>query len=214
MELFWLPLLYPLLLFSSVVDDPVVRRWFGDTEQRSLECEHLSQQEAHERFPAAVPKPSARGTTFFDRDAVVCRPPMVRPGLRDARDELVLSSLQSELPASARGALAAAPAATRWFVEAHYPDLRVAAKVQAASAVALQELGAAVHMRAPLPAAGDLEVLHGLPLDEKLPLACERMWREGSLTDDDALLSLALLRERETLLHAGVCQTGRWRWLR
>lgn len=214
MELFWLTLLYPLLLFSSVVDDPVVRRWFGDTEQRNLECEHLSQQEAYERFPVAVPPSSPRGTTFVERDAVVCRPMMVRAGLRDARDELVLSSLHAELPAAARGALAAAPAATRWFVDAHYPDLRVAAKVQTASAVALRELGASVHLQAPLPAAGDVEVFHSLPIEEKLPFACARMWREGSLGDDDALLSVALLRERETLLHAGVCQAGRWRWLR
>jgi hypothetical protein len=62
-------------------------------------------------------------------------------------------------------------------------------------------------------AATDVEVMNALPLQDALPLACRQLHREGGLKDTEALVGVAVLREDETQLHAGVCAQGAWRWL-
>src|SRR3712207_7590994 len=65
-------------------------------------------------------------TTLFrsERDALVCTERLLRPGLRDDRDEAVLSELAglvADLTASA-GELHAGLAGRTWLVEAFHPD--------------------------------------------------------------------------------------------
>ena len=79
---------------------------------------------------------------------------------------------------------------------------------------ALLDRSLKVSDRAPALAAGDIEVIGRLSPQAAYPIACTRYAAAGSLGDDDALLTIVLRDPQETLLHAGICTGGRWRWLR
>ena len=65
-----------------------------------------------------------------------------------------------------------------------------------------------------LNSAGDLEVLHAMPMKDAIRAACRRLFSSGRLKPGDAFLTVALLHRDETQLHAGVCADGGFRWVR
>ncbi len=209
--IYWLGAIFSL---SNSAGDPVMQGWKGRDEARQLDCERLSQAEAHERFPAEVPATALRSAALMDIDALVCRRRLLRYGERDDRDELVLSQLGVEVAGLTQQAMALAAPQTRWFVDAFYPQPQVAQKIANAARLSLAEAGQHVSSQAPLLAAADVAILRELTLADALPLACQRLSAEKTLGDHDAFLGVALVRPQETQLHAGVCLQGGWRWLR
>ena len=199
---------------SDVVRDPVQHGWRGRQELRELECERLSQAEAHLRHFAEVPPTHMRSQALMELDALVCHRRIVPFGARDARDDAILSQLQNEVTAITAQAVASTDASTRFIVDAFYPQPQVAGKIRYATQQRLAESGRVTTTQMPLLAAADVEVLQGLPVQDALPAACARLQAEGSLPADHAFLAVALLREQETQLHAGLCIAGGWRWLR
>jgi hypothetical protein len=215
--LFWLSVLF---LSSDHAADPIQQAWLGRSHTRDLSCERVSQAEAHRRFPATVPATAMRSTTFMDVDALVCARRLVPVGERDARDDVIVSQLGTEVAAIV-GAVAGVvdPAdmgegGGRVFVDAWYPSPPVAQKIAIATRQALAQGGHRVSNLAPLLAAGDVEVLQSLSIAEALPVTCARLFAEQTLTGRDVFVGVALLRDNETQLHAGLCQKGRWQWLR
>jgi hypothetical protein len=209
--LYWLAAMFAL---SDHAADPAQQAWRGRQEGRQLDCTRMSQAAAHERHPAAVPPPTMRGTALQELDALVCERRMVRYGTRNDRDELVLSTLHAEVTALAQQAMAGTAPATRWLVDAYYPQPEVARKIANATRTTLAAAGQQVSSQPPLLAAADVAILHGLPIADALPWACRRLAAEGTLEATDAFLAVALVRAQETQLHAGICQQGGWRWLR
>lgn len=214
METLLIYLLTLLMAGGDRVLDPAVRMAAGRQVGRHLSCERISQREAHERAPSEVPAPHPRAGAISNVDAMVCTRPLLRLGSRPARDELVLSHLRDDVQGLALQAAGLADPGVRWVVDAHIPEPAVANKVAVAGRTALAELGASVSARAPVPAAGDVEVMRDLPLEDALALACRRMTSDGTLRPQDVWLSYALVRPYETRLHAGLCVRGAWRWLR
>ena len=107
----------------------------------------------------------------------------------------------------------AAPERT-WLVEVYYPRVAVGQKIGFAVKNALLDRNRIVTDRAPTLAAGDIEVIGRLPHEKAWPLACMRYRAVGALGENDALLAVVLRDHRETMLHAGTCIDGVWRWLR
>ena len=137
-------------------------------------------------------------------------------GARRAQDDAILYGLRTTA-AEMAGLVAELdePRPERtWLVETFYPDPGVAHKIAFAVKSALLDRDLSVSDRAPTLAAGDIEVLGQLRQSAAYPLACTRYASAGSLRADDALLAIVLRDPRETILHAGVCTDGRWRWLR
>lgn len=209
--LYWLAVLFS---FSDHFADPIHVAWKGMDEARELECERLPQKEAHRRYPAEVPPTAMRSQTLMQIDALVCHRRIVRLGEREARDEAILTHLSEEVDQISAQAIAAAAKDTDFYVDAYYPDIAVAMKIANATRHALADSSRRVSSQAPLPAAGDVDVLLGLPLQQALPVACARLQAEGTLKPNEAFLAVAVLRPQETQLHAGLCQQGLWRWLR
>lgn len=211
---FWLLVL--LWLAPSLADrlhDPAPGVWQSKEEVRNLECARMPQTAAHERYPGVVPEPSPRTGTMVQIDALICSRRVIGLGTRAARDEVILSSLSRTVGELTQSAQAWAGSDGTWQVEAFYPDPRVASKIAGAARTDLAGRGLRVSERVPLLAAGDLAVMRGLPAKELYPWACRRWFDLASLGPADTLLGVALLDERETQLHAGVCSQGNWRWL-
>lgn len=182
---------------------------------RSLECAWVSAEVASRTMPGEVRPVRPRGE-YVERDALVCEQRLMRPGLREARDEAVLAELDgltTELATTA-GDLHPELADHTWLVEAHYPSPQVAAKLTFATKDVLVRRGLAVSDRAPILSANDLEILTRLAPDEAYEAACVRYAQNGSVRPDDALLAVVSRDARETILHAGLCVDGRWSWLR
>jgi hypothetical protein len=210
--IFWLG---TLLTFGDHAQDPVQQVWKeGRQAARELDCERMSQAQAHDMNPADVPATSARGMALVRVDAMVCKRRIVGYGERDARDEFILSSLRADMGAMTKQAATGISAQTTWRVDAFYPNPKMVQKINVAARTALAESGHQVSSQSPFLAAGDIAVMQGLAMAQALPLACTRMYAEGSLAETDAFLALALLNPSESELHAGVCQQGSWRWLR
>ncbi len=206
-----------LISLPSLVErvrDPLEGWVPGDVELQDLDCEPLGIQAARERSPGEVAAASARGD-FLDRRAVLCRQRLMPHGVRRGRDDALLSELRATAAATATLVADLQPAERQrtWLVETFYPDPAVAYKIGFAVKGALVERGIAVSDRAPSLAAGDIEVLGRLRPQEAYPLACKRYVMAGSLGPDDALLAVVLRDPSETILHAGLCVDGRWRWL-
>ncbi len=180
-----------------------------------LECEPVTEVGARRLRPGQVAPPSAR-QDFLDRRAVVCRERLMPQGLRRAQDDAILSELRttSRDLAALVGELDTEQQARTWLVETFYPDSAVAAKIAFAVKNALLDRDLRVSDRAPTLAAGDIEVIGQLEPQAAYPLACTRYAASGSLESTDALLAIVLRDSRETILHAGVCADGEWRWLR
>ncbi len=203
-----------LLVFVSP-KDPAPGLLHSKNEARNLECERLSVEEASRAHPGDVAPPGPRGD-YYARSALVCTERLVRPGLRDARDEAILSTLDarsSELAAAADALRPELQGAT-WLVETYYPDPQVAAKIGFATKNALVFQGLRVSDRTPLLGAGDVQVITRMTPSDAYAAACRRYADNGSLGPDDVLLGVVSLDPRETALHAGLCQQGTWTWLR
>lgn len=181
---------------------------------REHDCERMSVETAERRYPGQVPPVRPRGE-YLERGAVVCRERLLS-GVRDARDEAILATLEaraSEL-SEVVGALRPDLAGHTWLVEAHHPSVAVNGKIAFATKNALVRRGLVVSDRTPALGAGDIDVLTRMPPADAYPAACQRMSDGGMLKDTDVLLAVVLLDPRETALHAGLCAQGRWTWLR
>lgn len=209
-----------LVVMSFVVllertSDPSAGVMRSKQESRNLECQRISQAEAHARHPVAVPEPAARATSAVT-DALDCQRLYMREGERPARDELVLSSLRKDVSELIATAAAKIPngQSVVWHVDAFYPEQAVAAKVAVAARTQMAELGFAVSDRVPLLAAGDIAVLGRMPPQQAYPVACSRYVAQGLLDDNHVFLGFMLVDAREGQLHAGLCMRGKWTWLR
>src|SRR5690606_12736842 len=70
---FLLFLLANLFVYGDVARDPANAAWTSPEQVRQLDCERLSQADAHARHPGTVPPPNARSTTLMQIDALECR---------------------------------------------------------------------------------------------------------------------------------------------
>ena len=213
-------LLWFLFLGSDHVEDPIHAGWLGRAALKDLDCERLDQAEAHRRYPATVPATSMKLGTLVTRDAMVCRRMIVPWSERAHREGALLASLSDEAAHMASAVVSAVSGAvdgqrtTRVFVDAFHPDPRMAHKIARASRHALAERGVQTLDLPPLLAAADVDVVATLPLEKAIAVGCARLHAEGTLSPDDVWVGVALLREHETTLHAGLCRQGRWSWLR
>jgi hypothetical protein len=211
-------LLVNLLAYGDLLRDPANASWFSQQRVRQLECERLSQAEAHARHPGTVPPPNARSGALMQVDALACRHLLVAEGARSPRDEAILQRLEQDVGELVGLAAAVSEPDTRWIVDAHYPSPPMVRKIAGSARVALAERGRQVSDAPPRLSAGDVEVLRTLPMREAIPFACRRLHASGALQsapdDDVALLSIALLHPGESQLHAGTCRRGEFRWLR
>lgn len=209
-----------LLLFHAPdlverTQDPLHGWIASQAELRDLECERTTVERARRLAPGQVAEPSARGD-FLERDAVICRERLMPQGIRRASDEAILHGLRTTARdlAALVGELDADDQRRTWLVETFHPEPRVAYKVGFAVKNALLDQRLRVTDRAPTLAAGDIDVIGSLAPRKAYPLACSRYAAEGALGSGDALLAIVLRDTRETILHAGTCIDGRWRWLR
>lgn len=218
MDGFLLFLLANLFVYGDVARDPANAAWTSQADVRQLECERLSQADAHARHPGTVPPPNARSSTMMQIDALECRHYVVAAGAREPRDEAILQRLSDEVGELTALAATTGEQGTRWIVDAHYPSPSMVRKIASAARVALAERGLRVDDAPPRLSAGDVEVLRTLPMREAIPLACRRLHAAGALPaaadEDVAVLSVALLHPSESTLHAGVCHRGEFQWLR
>ncbi len=207
--LFWLA-----LQLGRAPDDPAPGWAWTTTEARGLDCEQTTTEAADRRYPGRITTTPPRGD-FVERDAVICRQRLTRPGLRAPLDEAVLGELDrltGELATAAAGRYPELAGRT-WLVEAHYPSAQVAAKVSFAAKNALAARGLAVSDRVPSLGPDDVGVITRLPPEEAYPAACRRYADSGAMGPGDALLAVASVDPRDTALHGGVCAGGRWAWL-
>jgi hypothetical protein len=198
-----------------ISQDPAPSMARSQTWSRNLECERVSAEAGSERYPGRIVASAPRGD-FIERDAVICRERLTRPGLRAPRDEAILSTLEDEATDLTTAAQSRRPdlAGRTWLVEAFYPSAPVAAKVSFATKAALMRRGLRVSDRAPTLGAGDVDVITRMVPDEAYPAACRRYFATGSLREGDALLAVVSRDPRETILHAGLCDRGQWTWLK
>jgi len=184
-------------------------------QARSVICTRLEQRQAAQQHPDRIEPPPPRGE-YFTRNLEVCTERLVRAGLREARDEAVLMSLEDTARDIARATRGVRPdLAHRTFqVEAHYPSGAVAGKIRFATQNALMSAGASVSDKRPLLTAEDVVVLSQLSPDAAYAGACERYARSGGMGDQDALVAVIVRDPRQTDLQAGVCADGRWMWVR
>lgn len=182
---------------------------------RSLDCRRVTTEEASTLYPGLIEPPKPRGEAV-ERDVVLCTQRLLPPGTRLARDEAVLSNLESSVVGFAEAAASLRPdlADRTWLVQAYYPDDTVAAKISFAAKNALMTENLVVSDRAPMLAAGDIDVITRMPTDERHPVACRRFAELGTLGPEHVLLSVVHRDDRATVLHAGLCDRGRWTWLR
>lgn len=185
------------------------------TASRDLDCERMTAQVGSRLYPGEIDAPDPRGE-YVERAAVVCRERLVRPGLRAAGDEAILSSLEASIGGLVGTAASLRPdlAGATWLVEVYHGSGPVAAKVGFATKNALMRQGLQVSDRTPVLGPDDLDVLIRMTPDEAYPAACRRYFDTGSLDEGDALLAVVHRDARETILHAGLCTAGQWTWLR
>ena len=152
----------------------------------------------------------------MDRSVLMCTERVLRPGLREARDEAILSTLDQRSRQIAFEALATWPELQQrtWLVETHYPNAQVQTKLSFATKNALVSEGASVSDRTPVLSATDIDVLLRMDPDASFVAACQRYQDNGSLATGQVLLTVLVRDLRETVLHAGVCVDGGWSWLR
>jgi hypothetical protein len=195
--------------------DPVPGFVYSRDIIRNLDCQRISGEQGAARYPGLIPAPKPRGE-FLEREVVICKERMVRPGLRDAPDEAILSTLQAQVTELAAAARSTRPDLDEhsWLVEAHHMDVQVASKIDFATQNALAQQGLSVSDRDPVLGLDDIQVITRLAPMQAHEAACRRYADTGSLGEGDALLAVMLLDPRETILHAGVCAEGGWQWLR
>jgi hypothetical protein len=182
---------------------------------RSYICTPLDQRKGAEQHPDVLEAPHPRGA-YFSQSLEVCSERVLRDGLRDARDEVVLAHLNEQAAAIVQAVTGTRPdlAERTFLVEAHYPGHAVAPKLRFATQNALMSAGLAVSDRRPTLTTQDVVVLSQLAPDAAYAGACERYAALGSLHDNDALVAVLVRDSRQTDLQAGVCADGRWVWVR
>ena len=186
-----------------------------------MDCARISPEVASRRYPGEIIPPRPRGE-YVDRSVLVCTEPVLRPGTRPVRDELILTDLDARAAEVARAVVSRRPdlAERAWLVEAHYPTAPVATKIAFATKNALVEPGPmAVSDRHPgLLAVGDIEVLTRMShRTDAYPTACRRYadqrqpgtrarpcWRSCVLRDP----------QRDRAARRDLRTDGRWLWLR
>lgn len=211
MSLYILYFLLPYVLPVPPAPGVVASR----SDAREYVCEHMSVQATVDRYPGRVAEPKPRGD-YIERDVMMCQQRVLRGDLRLAKDEAILLSLEAranELAADARARYPELEDHT-WMVEVYYPSGSVSGKISFAAQNALMAQGLTVSDRAPTLAAGDVQVLTRMSPWEAYPAACQRYHSNGSVGADEALLAVMTLDPQETALHAGLCEQGRWTWLR
>ena len=203
------------LLPFLILDDPAPSMIRSRDHAHSLDCEWLSTANAVRRYPGEIETSGPRGD-FMERSAVICRERLMRPGLRSARDEALLSSLESWTAELAVLTQAVQPElqGRTWLVEVFYPSTQVSGKISFATKNMLVAQGLKVSDRTPTLAVGDIDVLTRLTPEQAYPAACQRYHATGGVGDDDVLLALVSRDHRETALHVGLCSRGHWSWLR
>jgi hypothetical protein len=208
-----LPILIPIA--ATVIDDPAAGATRSKQESRALECQRVREETARDLYPGKIAEPSPRGD-YIDTEVVVCEERLMQRGERRDREEAILAQLSSSSSDVVAAASAAAPEldGATWLVEAYYPDAEVAAKISFAAKTALMSRGRKVSDRVPILTAGDIMVLGRMQPRAAYPLACKRYHDEGEIGPGEVLLANVLLDGRETILHAGICTNGEWRWLR
>ncbi len=204
-----------LFLPTLIHKDPAPGMTMSRTRSRTLECERITAEVASQRYPGKVQPSRPRGE-YLERSALVCAERLVRPGLREDRDEAILSSLQALVADLTSSAVDLHPelASRTWLVEAFYPSAPVSAKLSFATKNALVERGLLVSDRTPTLSAGDVDVLTRMPPEQAYPAACRRYNDNGSMGAEHALLAIVSRDPRETILHAGLCADGQWSWLK
>jgi hypothetical protein len=201
----------PFVLLRSWVTDPVL---LSRSERRELECQRMSEADATARFPGRVSVTPPREIAGATVDILVCSPRVVPIDDRPARQERLLVALSEQVSQVTERAVELMPEPdTRWLVEAHDPSAAVAVKLAVAAKTNLAERRRRVSDAPPTLAAGDVAVLMRMPAARAHAVACLRYHQEGALGPSDVLLALAVLDERETAIHAGLCHRGDWRWL-
>ncbi|MFT7519946.1 MAG: hypothetical protein ACI9MC_002090 [Kiritimatiellia bacterium] len=195
--------------------DPAPSATRSKAQSRQLECTWMSAEAARRERPGQIRDGRPRGD-YVERSVVVCAERQMRQGLRSARDEVILSSLESLTKEMATAAASLRPdlADRRWLVEVFYPNAQVAPKIGFATKNSMMSQGLSVSDRTPVLAAGDIDVLLRMPPEQAYPAACSRYTATGSVGDEHALLAIVHRDPLETILHAGICADGRWAWLR
>jgi hypothetical protein len=192
------------------------------SEARSFDCTRTTQAEAARLAPGLVPEPSVRSGVFAKTDGMVCQRQYLTEGERPNRDEAILSTLTASVGELVRLAASVEPSLrsghaqgpTQWYVDAFYPEPRVAAKLALSARVLLAEEGHVVFDRVPLLAALDVAVISRMPVQQSFPIACARYFVEKTLHEPQVFLALMIVDPREAQVHAGLCARGQWRWLR
>ncbi len=211
----WVLLVSLVLLPFVFGSDPAPGLLRTRAESRNLDCERVSTETGSQRYPGVIDPESPRGA-YVERSVVICKERVMRPGLRSARDEAFLLSLQEQATALATAAATLRPELLErtWLVETHFPSSQVAAKISFATKNALVVQGLAVSDRTPVLGADDVDVITRMAPQQAYRAACQRYTATGGLAGDDALLAVVQLDPRETILHAGICLDGGWEWLR
>ncbi len=192
--------------------DPVI--WQSRAARRNLDCLRLTEAEAAARFPGQVRPTPAKVMAGDSVEVLTCSPRALDRDDRNPRDEAILSTLSAQVTTLTETASALVTVPVLWHVDAYLPTPAVAQKIVVAARTTMAERGLKVSDRVPALAAGDVAVLAKLPPSESYRHACARAFALESLKDDEVLLGLMVVDDRETELHGGVCQRGEWRWLR
>ena len=196
------------------LNDPVDGWLAPDVVAQDLDCRSLSAAAGRVLAPGELPDPAAR-QDFLERRAVLCRERIMPNGSRRGQDDAVMFALarfSQDLAALVADEVPGGRERT-WLVETFYPDAQVTQKLTFAAKNALHARGVAVSDRTPVLAAGDLEVLWNQSSAEAYPMACKRYASSGALSSKEALLAVVSRDLRSTILSAGVCVDGYWRWL-
>ena len=199
---------------SQLVDDPAPGLLVSKADSKKLECFRTTTEGANRLVPGQVRNSAPRGD-FIRRSAVICTEQIMNPGDRNKHDEAILYNLEFTVREFIKFVDTLDPNIKNriWHVETFYPNPAISTKITFAGKNALVNKGLKVSDRIPTLAAGDITVLASMRPMDAYPLACNRYFDKGSLTEDHALLGIVLLDKRETILHAGVCSSGKWRWL-
>lgn len=194
--------------------DPAPGFFMSIEESRRLVCARTTFEVMRKRRPGLLDESRPRGE-YADRDLVTCEEVVFGEGTRAPQDRALLDRLEAAMADIAKKvAKGRAGASGRtWLVEAHYSSPEVASKIAFAAKTALIENGLQVTDRLPVLAVGDIEVISRMSAFDAYDLACRRYFAPGRLEASDAVLSLLILDRRETRLHAGTCENGRWTWL-
>jgi hypothetical protein len=184
-------------------------------EARNYTCIRTNLDVAADTHPGAF-RPDSPRADYDVRTPMVCSERLLGLGLRGARDEAVLTTLDERSSDVAVAAWREKPELhdRTWLVEVFYPDASVSKKVEFATKTALMSHGASVSDRSVSLSATDVEVLTRMPAMDTYPAACRRYADTGALSAGTVLLSVVTVDANDTALHAGLCDGGRWTWLR